>query len=445
MSRLETVQRKYTELLADMKRTEREHLKAKKRADQLQKEKDSTRSDLTKMTTAKEKLEKLCREMQKDNKKLKDENRRLGDTESRMREELHERLESMVIDVDDFIALKENPEMSPANVDSDDLFRQKFKSFIDQYELREVQFHALLRTKELEIQFLNARYEQQRRAQEHEATKSRQLTSQVSTFSQTETELRSQLNIYVDKFKQVDRSLSPALESRIDNLFSQVEDTLNNSNDLFLTFRREMEEMSKKTKRLEKENHALTRRHQATSENILQMAEDRQRAARDLDALRRKNENLERLCRGMQAQGRGANLPAPNSGSTAAGSTAPVAGAPRKQQTSANGVAGNSDVALDLLDEVGTSASSSYEYDESGAESGMDDADLEHADDEDGQHPDDVPERDAMLQAATGAADLRSAVAATKAQRLHKARGAAGIAVNGQGGKGRSRHVNGER
>jgi len=57
--------------------------------------------------------------------------------------------------------------------------------------------------KELEVQYQQARYEGQRKAQEQEANKSKQLTSQVSTFSQTETELRSQLNIYVEKFKQV--------------------------------------------------------------------------------------------------------------------------------------------------------------------------------------------------------------------------------------------------
>lgn len=82
-------------------------------------------------------------------------------------------------------------------------FRQKFKSFIEQYELRELHFHSLLRTKELEIQYQLARFEQQKKAQELESTKSHQLTRQVSTFSQTETELRSQLNIYVEKFKQV--------------------------------------------------------------------------------------------------------------------------------------------------------------------------------------------------------------------------------------------------
>lgn len=92
-------------------------------------------------------------------------------------------------------------------------FRQKFKSFIDQYELRELQFHSLLRTKELEIQYHMARLEQQRKQQEVESSKSNQLTRQVSTFSQTETELRTQLNIYVEKFKQVCCPTSQAEQS----------------------------------------------------------------------------------------------------------------------------------------------------------------------------------------------------------------------------------------
>src|SRR5258707_343507 len=111
-------------------------------------------------------------------------------------------------------------------------FRQKFKSFIDQYELRELHFQSSMRAKELEVQYHVTKLEQQRHAQEMESTKSSQLTRQVSTFSQTETELRSQLNIYVEKFKQV-RYLNMYLRSI--NLFPKVEDTLNSSNDLFLT------------------------------------------------------------------------------------------------------------------------------------------------------------------------------------------------------------------
>lgn len=71
MSKLETVQRRYTELLADMKRVDRENTKNKKRADLFQKEKDQSRSQLTKTDAVKAKLETLCRELQRENKKLK--------------------------------------------------------------------------------------------------------------------------------------------------------------------------------------------------------------------------------------------------------------------------------------------------------------------------------------------------------------------------------------
>lgn len=54
-----------------MKRHERENLKNKKRADQLQKERDQSRTELNKTVSLKEKLEKLCRELQKENNKLK--------------------------------------------------------------------------------------------------------------------------------------------------------------------------------------------------------------------------------------------------------------------------------------------------------------------------------------------------------------------------------------
>ncbi|KAJ4344228.1 hypothetical protein N0V95_006215 [Ascochyta clinopodiicola] len=294
MSQLTALQKKYTELLSDMKRMEREHSKAKKRGDQLQKEKDAQRSELTKVTTMKDKLDKLSRDFAKENKKLKDELHKLENSESTARHELHTRLETLIAEVDDCIRVAEGPErQDDRDLELDEAFRLKFKSFIDQYEMRELQFHSLLRTKELEIQYQMARLEQQRKQQEAESSKSHQLTRQVSTFSQTETELRTQLNIYVEKFKQ-------------------VEETLNNSNDLFLTFRKEMEEMSKKTKRLEKENQNLQRHKEITNRNIGEMVEERQRMQEELarktkeaEDQRKKIARLETLCRGMQAQGRG--------------------------------------------------------------------------------------------------------------------------------------------
>ena len=54
-----------------MKRHERDSIKNKKRGDQLQKEKDASRNELSKQTNLKDKLEKLCREIQRENNKLK--------------------------------------------------------------------------------------------------------------------------------------------------------------------------------------------------------------------------------------------------------------------------------------------------------------------------------------------------------------------------------------
>ena len=209
-----------------------------------------------------------------------------------------------------------------------------------------------MRTKECEVQLSLARAEEQRKRAEDEMKKSRTLNSQVSTFSQTETELRSQLNIYVEKFKQaclifaqfvgccflvsafVFPNMPPAnmlvfpdvscIQWRlVDNWPSslhfcsrmafaihyltsapQVEETLNNSNELFLTFRKEMEEMSKKTKRLEKENLNLTRKHDLTNRNILEMAEERTKINKEMETLRKKNNTLESVIRRMQDQGR---------------------------------------------------------------------------------------------------------------------------------------------
>lgn len=71
LQKIETLQKRVTEHLADMKRLERENQKNRKRGDILQKEKDHSRSELSKSVTLREKLEKLCRELQRENNRLK--------------------------------------------------------------------------------------------------------------------------------------------------------------------------------------------------------------------------------------------------------------------------------------------------------------------------------------------------------------------------------------
>lgn len=173
--------------------------------------------------------------------------------------------------------------------------------------MRELHFKSLLRHKDAEIAYLAAKHEVERKRADAEGQRCRTLTTQVSTFSHTEAELRSQLNIYVEKFKQVSVLLSHILgdtEAEIAHK-QQVEDTLNNSNELFLTFRKEMEEMSKKTKLLEKENSKLTKKHELVKKNILDMATERDRHLKEIDKLKAADTKMRNIIKTMQEQGRG--------------------------------------------------------------------------------------------------------------------------------------------
>ncbi|GAB1314113.1 Alpha-taxilin [Madurella fahalii] len=286
IQKIEHLTKRCSDLLSEMKRHERESIKNKKRGDQLQKDKDNSRNELNKTTSLKEKLEKLCRELQKENNKLKNENKTLSDTQLRSQNTWDERYSGLLRRMDDYQEEKDNPRKQVIDMEVEEVFAQRFKSFIDQYELRELHFHSQMRTKELEVQYNLARYEREKKNYETELARSRQLNAQVQTFSKTETELRQQLNVYVDKFKQ-------------------VEDTLNNSNDLFLTFRKEMEDMSKKSKRLERENETLKRKHEQVNGNIIKMAEERNKNLAEIDDLRKKLEKLNGIIKQMQQQGRG--------------------------------------------------------------------------------------------------------------------------------------------
>lgn len=74
-----------------------------------------------------------------------------------------------------------------------------------------------MRTKECEVQYNLMRFEQQKKDAETQLANSRALSAQVSTFSQTESELRSQLNIYVEKFKQVcTRNVSHCMRKHVE-------------------------------------------------------------------------------------------------------------------------------------------------------------------------------------------------------------------------------------
>ncbi|CAK7211012.1 hypothetical protein SBRCBS47491_000973 [Sporothrix bragantina] len=198
----EHLSRRCTELLHEMKRHERENLKNKKRADQLQKERDQSRTELNKTISLKEKLEKLCRELQKENNKLKNENRTLKANEVSNLNTWDQKYATLLQKLDDLQEEKDHPKKQVVDVRLEELFRQRFKSMIDQYELRELHFHSLMRTKELEVQYNMARFERERKRAEGEVALSQRLNEQVQDLSRSEAKMQAEMKLILEKIEQ---------------------------------------------------------------------------------------------------------------------------------------------------------------------------------------------------------------------------------------------------
>ena len=65
--------------------------------------------------------------------------------------------------LDDLQEDKDHPKRATVDIELDELFRSRFKSLIDQYELRELHFHSMMRTKEIEVQYNLSRYEREKK------------------------------------------------------------------------------------------------------------------------------------------------------------------------------------------------------------------------------------------------------------------------------------------
>lgn len=281
LDRITLLQKKYNSLFENMQKLERDHARSKQKWETTLKDHNSAKVELTRTNNMKQKLETLCRELQKENKRIKEEGKRQVETAEQKRNEMNDRFQATIREIK--AKMDEECTLIGKRRVEDGELKDKFKSFLEQYQLREKHFHDVIRAKELEISVNQARAEKCRKAANDNEQRAKTLHDQVSTFSETETELRNQLNIYIEKFKQ-------------------VEDTLNSSNDLFLNFRKEMETMTKKTKKLEKENAQIRSKCETANKNILDMAEERGKYRKEIDILKQKSTKLENLCRALQLE-----------------------------------------------------------------------------------------------------------------------------------------------
>nr|XP_032828760.1 alpha-taxilin-like isoform X2 [Petromyzon marinus] len=277
---------KYTQLLEEHRATQRQLKGLEKKHLAAARERDHLQTEHGKALLARSKLESLCRELQRHNRTLKEENLQRAREEEEKRREVTAHFQATLSEIQAQMGQhnERNARLKQENMELAD----KLKKLIEQYELREEHVNKVFRNKDLQQQLSDAKLQQTTEllevSGEQHLKEKELLIKQVTEtqrrcehMKQQEIQLKQQLALYTEKFEE-------------------FQGTLSKSNEVFNTFRQEME----KIKKLEKETSVWRTRWESSNKALLDMVEEKTRQDREKEGLNAKVQKLEKLCRALQ-------------------------------------------------------------------------------------------------------------------------------------------------
>ncbi|XP_064814170.1 gamma-taxilin [Oncorhynchus masou masou] len=284
--------KKYADSLEESRSIQKQVKVLQKKQSQMVKEKIHLQSEHSKAILSRSKLESLCRELQRHNKTLKDDNtQRSREYEERRKEAtLHFQMTLNQIEVQMEQHNSHNSKLRQENME----LAQKLNKLIKQYELREEHIDKVFKHKEKQQQLVDAKLQRtaelmrelegkQQRERDFLLKDATEWRHECELLKGQETQLKQQLSLYMDKFEE-------------------FQTTLAKSNEVFTTFRQEMEKMTKKIKKLEKETTLWRTKWETNNQALLQMAEEKTLRDKHYKGLHGKLECLEKLCRALQKE-----------------------------------------------------------------------------------------------------------------------------------------------
>lgn len=284
--------KKYAELLEEHRNSQKQMKILQKKQSQLVQEKDHLRSEHSKAILARSKLESLCRELQRHNRTLKEEGVQRAREEEEKRKEVTSHFQVTLNDIQ--LQMEQHNERNSKLRQENMELAERLKKLIEQYELREEHIDKVFKHKDLQQQLVDAKLQQAqemlKEAEErHQREKDFLLKEAVESqrmcelMKQQEMHLKQQLALYTEKFEE-------------------FQNTLSKSSEVFTTFKQEMEKMTKKIKKLEKETTMYRSRWESSNKALLEMAEEKTLRDKELEGLQVKIQRLEKLCRALQTE-----------------------------------------------------------------------------------------------------------------------------------------------
>ncbi|CAJ1084177.1 Alpha-taxilin [Xyrichtys novacula] len=284
--------KKYAELLEEHRNTEKQMWALQKKQNQLVQEKDNLRTEHSKAILARSKLESLCRELQRHNRTLKEEGVQRTRLEEEKRKEVTSHFQVTLNDIQ--AQMEQHNERNSSLRQENTELAEKLKKLYEQYKLREEHIDKVVKHKDLQQQLVDAKLHQAQELlkeseERHDREKDFLLNEAVESqrmcelMKQQEVHLKQQLSLYTEKFEE-------------------FQTTLSKSNEVFTTFKQEMEKMTKKIKKLEKETAVYRSRWESSNKALLEMAQEKSVRDREFEALQGKVQRLEKLRRALKVE-----------------------------------------------------------------------------------------------------------------------------------------------
>ncbi|XP_022292525.2 uncharacterized protein LOC111103499 isoform X2 [Crassostrea virginica] len=273
--------KKYADLHEEHRVLQSTHKQHQRKLAMVTREKDQLQTEHTKAVMAKSKLEGLCRELQKHNQVIRQESLQRAREEDEKRKEISNKFQSTITEIQQ--QMTDHHDRNLKLREENQELAGKLKKFIEQYEVREKQVEKVMQHRELEQKLADAKLEQASAYLAEEQEKSRKEHLVAVESSKRAQLLETQLSMYKERYEE-------------------FQSTINRSNDMFQKFKTEMEKMTKRIKKLEKDGAAWKNKWENANKALLEMAEEKTLYDKEKPLLLNKIKKLESLCRAMQAE-----------------------------------------------------------------------------------------------------------------------------------------------
>lgn len=283
---------KYADLMEENTKLKTAYKQTEKRVSQALTERDIVRGEMNKAVMTRSRLESLCRELQKQNKAIREESlKRVKEAEDK-RMEMTNKFQNTLSEIAS--VMQQNSEKNNKLRDDNMDMSSRLKNVCEQYELREQQVVKLAKQIELETQLCDAKLAKANmeisveretilNEKTHLLKEIRLYQTRIEEMQNTEIDLRNQISLYNEKYEEFQNALA-------------------RSNKVFAGFKGDMELMSKKIVKQEKESASWKMRYERCQQLLDEMTSERTRIISDLSVATRQLSTLQKLCRTLHSE-----------------------------------------------------------------------------------------------------------------------------------------------